>query len=149
VHTFCVRLPWPYRFREGTDDMTELASNGTPLDVLTEGDWGTPYGLGKFNTVAEEKLHDWTLDQGHAAETGGGEFPWSARFDADKEIPALKAGVILSVAGSGAVTSQRYDTAEELATAWKDREDVYAAWVHSECPDGAGCDGETGCLDRW
>jgi hypothetical protein len=129
--------------------MAELASNGTPLDVLTEGDWETPYGLVKFGTIAEEKLYDWTMVQGHQEETGGGEFPWSARFDADDKIPALKAGVIISVDTRGGVTSQRCDTAEELAAAWKDHEDAYAAWVHGECPDGAGCDGEAGCLDRW
>jgi hypothetical protein len=129
--------------------MTELASNGTPMDVLTEEDWETPYGLGKFDSIAQEKLYVWSLDGGHKDETGGGEFPWSCLFvqperEADR-VPALRAGVILTVSTGGGVSSARYDTAEELAVAWKDHEDTYAQWLHSECEDGVECDGCNAC----
>lgn len=145
VHTVCVRLPWPYRLREGMDDMTELASNGTPIDVLTEEDWETPYGLEKFTTVAEEKLHAWTLGSGQNAETGNATdwHWWAARFDAEPvtKDSAMGVGVILQTLSNGRVAAVRYTSAEELRQDWESRERHYAEYVHSECDDGVNCDG--------
>jgi len=130
--------------------VTDLASNGTPMDVLTEEDWQTEYTLSKFGNVAEEKLYGWTLDGGHDDECGNSTdwHLWSARFNADESIPSLRAGVILQELSGGAVVAFRYHSAEEMERDWKSRERHYADYVHSECEDGAECEGCNCCENR-
>lgn len=127
--------------------MTDLASNGTPLDELTEADWSTDYGLDKFGTVAEEKIWSWTLDSGQDDECGNSVdwHWWAARFDGNGENPVLRAGVIIQERSGGAVCAFRYGTVEELDEAWKWRQVTYAEAVHAECEDGVDCEGCNAC----
>lgn len=129
--------------------MTDLASNGTPIDVLTAEDWETPYGLSKFGTVAEEKLHAWTLVGSQNAETGNATdwHWWAARFDAEPvtDGDAMGVGVILEVRSGGSVTATRYTSAGELRKDWESRERHYAEYVHSGCADGIECEGCESC----
>lgn len=125
----------------------ELASNGTPMDVLTEEDWSEPYGLGKFDTVAEEKIWSWTLDSGQDDDCGNSSdwHWWAARFDGNRENPVLRAGVIIEERSGGAVCAIRYSTSEELDKAWASRELRYAEYVHSKCENGIDCWGCEHC----
>lgn len=128
--------------------MSDLASNGTPLDTLTEEDWSTPYvGGEKFDNVAEEKIWSWTLDSRQDADCGNSTdwHWWAARFDGDKETPGLGAGVIIEERSGGSVSAVRYDTTEGLRKAWESREAHYSEYVHSGCEDGADCEGCGSC----
>jgi hypothetical protein len=130
--------------------MTEMSNNGTPMGVLTEEDWSTEYTFGKFGNAAEEKLYSWTLDSGQNDECGNSVdwHTWSARFNADKDIPALRAGVILQERSGGAVVAFRYDSAEELERDWEFRVQAWMEYVHGECADGIECDGCEHCENR-
>lgn len=129
--------------------MTDLASNGTPIDVLTGVDWETPYGLGKFDTIAAEKLHAWTLDSGQDDDCGNSTdwHWWAARFDAEPvtDGDAMGVGVILEERSGGSVTAMRYTSAEEFRKDWESRERHYAEYVHSGCADGIECEGCESC----
>lgn len=129
--------------------MTDLASNGTPMDVLTEEDWNTPYGLTKFDTVAAEKLHHWSLSQGYDEECGNAVdwHWWAARFDGDPEDPdfAGGSGVILTEMSGGSVTATRYDSVAEYNAAWFNVEDQWLTYVHQDCEAGRECDGCPEC----
>jgi len=127
--------------------VTDLASNGTPLDELTETDWSTPYTSSKFDNVAEEKIWSWTLDSGQADDCGNSTQWqwWAARFDGDDETPALGAGVIIEERSGGAVVAFRYSTVKELEEDWTSRVVQYAKHVHSECTEGLDCVGCPSC----
>lgn len=114
------------------------ASNGTPVDTLTEDDWQTDYGLGKFTTIAAEKLYAWDPD-----DTCGNSTEWYWWAGLHRE-----ALVIVVELSSGAVSAAHYDTAEALDTAWEALEAQYTAYVHAECTDGVECDGCAECENR-
>lgn len=129
--------------------MTELASNNTPMDTLTEEDWTTDYGLGKFDTIAAEKLYTWTLEGRHDRENEtGNSTDWdfaAVRFNGDKDVPALWAGAIVSELSDGSVSAMRYETTEALDDSWAYAEDMYAQYVHGGCADGVECEGCNAC----
>lgn len=119
--------------------MAEMASNNTPVDVLTEDDWETLYGLGKFDTIAAEKLHAWTLDSGQDEECGNStDWHWWAALFKDELA-------IVEEVSSGAVTAIRYPSQAELMAAWGERETAYTEYVHSGCKDGTECEGCNSC----
>lgn len=134
--------------------MTDLASNGTPIDVLTEQDWDTPYGLGKFDTVGTEKVHSWTLTTNQSRECGNSTdwHWWAAGFDADgtDDMPGgpLGGGVIIQEDSQGAVTGQRFGTRSAYLETWAALEKEYDEYVHGECADGTECDGCPECEYR-
>lgn len=127
--------------------MSDMASNGTPMGTLTDADWETPYGLGKFDTIAAEKLHMRTLDGWKFEETGNAVDWnwWAARFEGDADEPGMRAGAILTALSDGSTSAARYYTAGELDAAWERCEREYALFVHSECADGVDCDGCDSC----
>jgi len=131
------------------DDVTDMASNGTPMDVLTGEDWETPYGPGKFDTVASEKIWSWTLDSSQDDDCGNSVdwHWWAARFDAEPvtDDPSMRAGVIVEERSGGSVCATRYDSAEELRRDWESRERHYAEHVHAGCDDGVKCEGCAHC----
>jgi hypothetical protein len=126
--------------------VNDLASNGTPMDVLTDQDWETEYGLVKFDTVAAEKIHSWTLDSSQTDECGNSVdwLWWAAKFDgADGQD--MGAGVILTEMSGGSVTAARYESAAEYNAAWFNIEDQWLTAVHADCTDGKDCEGCQNC----
>lgn len=122
--------------------MSEMARNGTPFDVLTEEDWATPYGPGKFDTVAAEKIHSWTLDGNQDEECGNstGWHWWAALFRDER--------VILEELTSGAVHALRYEGGVELNAAWHIREETWEDARHAECAANRKCEGCFNC-ENW
>lgn len=119
--------------------MSELASNGTPLDVLTANDWDTPYGPGKFDSVAAEKIHSWTLDGNQDEECGNStDWYWRAALFRDERV-------ILEEVSSGAVYALRYQSEVELNAAWSMREEAWEDAVHAECAAKRECEGCFNC----
>lgn len=124
----------------------EKASNGTPMDVLTDADWTTEYGLGKFDTIAAEKLHTWTLDSSQTEDCGNSTYWhwWAAKFDAADD-QAMGSGVILTEMSGGSVTASRYDSVVEHNAAWFNMREQYMDAVHEECKYGRECEGCSNC----
>jgi hypothetical protein len=132
--------------------MTEMASNGTPLDVLTMDDWESPYGSGsKFATVAAEKVWLWTLDSQQDDECGNAIdwHSWSARFDPEgkEDMPGgpMGGGVILTTDSRGFVNAERYGTRSGCAETWASLVREWEEFRHSGCEDGADCGGCVNC----
>lgn len=129
--------------------MTDMASNGTPLDTLTEDDWETLYGLGKFDTIAAEKVWSWVLDGTQDDDTGNSSDWkwWAARFDANGSSE-IRGGVIVEEKSDGSVFAYRYDDPSVLNAVWEARELEYSRYVHGDCKDGVDCLGCSSCLYR-
>jgi hypothetical protein len=128
--------------------MTEnLASNGTPMDELTEQDWEDRYPLGKFDTVAAEKIHSWTLDSNQDDECGNSTdwHWWAAKFDGSADNIALGAGVIVEEMSSGSTSAVRYETKEEYDKVWSGMQEQYEEYRHAECAKGRECEGCFSC----
>jgi hypothetical protein len=132
--------------------MTEMASNGTPLDVLTMDDWETPYRSGsKFTTVAAEKVYSWTLGSGQDEECGNATdwHLWSARFDpkGTEDMPGgpMGGGVILTVDSQEFVNAERFGTRSGCAETWASLVREWDEHLHSDCEDGADCGGCVNC----
>ena len=125
----------------------DKASNGTPMNVLTEADWETPYGLGKFDTVAAEKVWHWTLSSGQTEDCGNSTdwYWWSAKFDFDGDDPAHGFGIIVTEMSGGSVSATRYESAVERDAAWLNLMEQYLDAAHKTCEDGRDCDGCPEC----
>lgn len=121
-----------------TDD---LASNGTPMDTLTEQDWEDRYPLSKFDSVAAEKIYSWDADPGDTCGNSMDWHWWAAKFDGNADNVALGAGVIIEEMSSGATTAIRYQNVEEYNKEWESREEQYEEYRHAECVKRRDCEG--------
>lgn len=129
----------------------DKASNGTPLDVLTEADWDTPYEGAKFDTIGTEKVYSWTLDSQHDEECGNATdwHWWAARFGVGgtEDMPGgpMGGGVIVQTDSQGFVTGQRFGTRSACMETWALMVKEYDDARHDECDDGTDCDGCAHC----
>lgn len=125
--------------------MDDLASNGTPMDELTEQDWEDRYPFSKFDTVAAEKIYSWEVDPGDTCGNSTDWHWWAAKFDGSADDVTLGAGVIIEEMSSGSTTAIRYEKVEDYNKAWKGRERQYAEYRHAECENGMRCEGCFSC----